>query len=84
MMNRNTVLATANGKEITEQDVYAFLSELIHKLQRNLASGWGKRLVNELVNGRWYLYAMENSYDQEEDFKSELERVKANILKSML
>ena len=28
MMNRNTVLATVNGKEITEQDVYAFLSEL--------------------------------------------------------
>jgi peptidyl-prolyl cis-trans isomerase C len=41
-----------------------------------------KRLVNELVNGEMlYLYAMENSYDQEEDFKSELERVKANILK---
>lgn len=83
MMNRNTVLATVNGKEITEQDVYAFLSELDPQIAAQFSSPDGvKRLVNELVNGEMlYLYAMENSYDQEEDFKSELERVKANILK---
>ena len=83
MMNQNTVLATVNGKEITEQDVYAFLSELDPQIAAQFSSPDGvKRLVNELVNGEMlYLYAMENSYDQEEDFKSELERVKANILK---
>lgn len=83
MMNQNTVLATVNGKEITEQDVYAFLSELDPQIAAQFNSPDGiKRLVNELVNGEMlYLYAMENSYDQEEDFKSELERVKANILK---
>jgi peptidyl-prolyl cis-trans isomerase C len=83
MMNRNTVLATVNGKEITEQDVYAFLSELDPQIAAQFNSPDGiKRLVNELVNGEMlYLYAMENSFDQEEDFKSELERVKANILK---
>ncbi|HAF60165.1 MAG TPA: peptidylprolyl isomerase [Bacillota bacterium] len=82
-MNQNTVLATVNGKEITEQDVYAFLSELDPQIAAQFSSPDGvKRLVNELVNGEMlYLYAMENSYDQEEDFKSELERVKANILK---
>ncbi len=83
MMNQNTVLATVNGKEITEQDVYAFLSELDPQIAAQFSSPDGvKRLVNELVNGEMlYLYAMENSYGQEEDFKSELERVKANILK---
>ena len=83
MMNQNTVLATVNGKEITEQDVYAFLSELDPQIAAQFSSPDGvKRLVNELVNGEMlYLYAMENSFDQEEDFKSELERVKANILK---
>ena len=83
MMNQNTVLATVDGKEITEQDVYAFLSELDPQIAAQFSSTDGvKRLVNELVNGEMlYLYAMENSYGQEEDFKSELERVKANILK---
>jgi peptidyl-prolyl cis-trans isomerase C len=52
MMNRNTVLATVNGKEITEQDVYAFLSELDPQIAAQFNSPDGiKRLVNELQDG---------------------------------
>jgi len=82
-MNQNAVLATVNGKEITQQDVYAFLQGLNPQIAAQYQSPDGmKKLVYEMVYGEMlYLYAIENSFDQEENFKLELERVKANILK---
>ena len=83
MTNQNKVLATVNGKEITQGDMYEFLLQLDPQTAAQFNAPDGvKRLVNEMVNGEMlYLYAVENSFEQEEDFKWELERVKANVLK---
>ena len=82
-MDQNTVFATVNGKEITQQDVYAFLREMNPQAAAQYQSPEGvKQLVSQMVHGEMlYLYAIENAFDQDEDFKLELERVKANVLK---
>ena len=82
-MSENKVLATVKGKEITQQDVYAFLNQLDPQTATQFQSPEGMiRLVNELVNEElFYLDAIENDFDQEEAFKTELEKMKANVLK---
>lgn len=82
-MNESTVLAVVNGKEITQQDVYAFLNELGPEVSMQFQSQEGmKRVVNELVNQELlYLDAIENKLDEEESFKLVLDRVKENVLK---
>lgn len=82
-MSGNKVLAAVNGKEITQQDVYTFLRGLDPQVATQFQSPEGvRKLINELVNQEvMYLDAVENAFDQEENFKSELERVKVNVLK---
>lgn len=82
-MNENGVLAVVNGKEITQQDVYMFLNELGPEVAMQFQSAEGiKKIVEELVNQELlYLEAIEKKFDNEETFKKELERIKANILK---
>lgn len=82
-MKENKVLATVNGKEITENEVEVFL----HSLAPQVAAQFGdvegrKKLLQELVNQElFYLDAVDNNFDKEEDFIAELERVKVNLLK---
>lgn len=82
-MNESKVLATVNGKEITDMDVYNFLSQLAPQTAAQFRSPEGiKQLADELVNQELlYLEAIEKGFDKEEDFIVEVERVKANILK---
>lgn len=82
-MNENGALAVVNGKEITQQDVYMFLNELGPEMAMQFQSAEGiKKIVEELVNQELlYLEAIENELDNDEIFKKELERIKANILK---
>lgn len=82
-MNENKILATINGKEITDQDVYAFLNQLGPQTAAQFNSPEGiKKVADELVNQELlYLEAIEKELDQEEEFKNQLKQVKENILK---
>ncbi|MCF6462870.1 peptidylprolyl isomerase [Clostridium sp. Cult1] len=82
-MSENKVLATVNGKEITDKEVYNFLNQLAPQTaaQFNTPEGINK-LATELVNQELlYLEAVEDGLDKEENFKSQLESVKENVLK---
>jgi peptidyl-prolyl cis-trans isomerase C len=82
-MNETKILATVNGKEITDKDVYSFLNQLAPQTAAQFSTPDGiNQLANELVNQELlYLEAIEDGLDQEENFKLELERAKVNILK---
>lgn len=82
-MSQETVLATVEGKEITQEDVFRFLNELGPQVGAQFQSPEGmKQLVEELVNQEViYLDAMENNLNEEEDFIAEMERVKSVVLK---
>lgn len=82
-MSENKVLAVVEGKEITQQDVYNFLNQLGPQVAMQFQSPEGiARLVDELVNQElFYLDAIENGFDKEEEFKAQLEKVKINVLK---
>lgn len=82
-MNENPILATVNGKEITQKDVYVFLNELGPQVAMQFQSPDGmKRVVDELINQELlYFDAIENSFDEEETYKLALEKVKENVLK---
>ncbi|WP_416198391.1 MAG: peptidylprolyl isomerase [Sporanaerobacter sp.] len=82
-MNENPILATVNGKEITQKDVYVFLNELGPQVAMQFQSPDGmKRVVDELINQELlYFDAIENGFDEEETYKLALEKVKENVLK---
>lgn len=82
-MSETKVLATVNGKDITEKDVYAFLSQLAPQNQAQFRTPEGmKQIANELVNQELlYIAAIEDGLDKEEEFKSQLEATKENVLK---
>ncbi len=82
-MEENKVLATVNGKKITENEVEAFLQSLAPQIAVQFGDKEGRaKLLQELVNQElFYLDAVNNNLDKEEDFVAELERVKATLLK---
>lgn len=82
-MKENKVLATVNGKDITEQDVYDFLKQLPPQTATQFSTPEGmSRITAELVNQElMYLDAIENGLNEEEDFIRQLEKVKESILK---
>lgn len=82
-MDQNKVLAVVNDREITQQDVFAFLNELGPQVAMQFQSPEGiRQIADELANQELlYLDAIENGFDEEEDFKLEMEKVKANVLK---
>lgn len=83
-MKENKILAVVNGKEITERDVNALLQNFISQGNMNFNSEQGKKqILDELINQElFYLEALNNGYDKEEEFLQELEINKANILKN--
>src|SRR5690348_8142761 len=82
-MNENKVVAIVKGKEITQQDVLQFLNDLGPQTAMQFQSPEGmKRVVDELVNQEvLYLDAIENGFNEEKEFKEELEKIKINFLK---
>lgn len=82
-MKDNKVLATVNGREITENEVEVFLQSLAPQVAAQFSDKEGKtRLLQELVNQElFYLDAVDNKFDEEESFKVEFERIKTNLLK---
>ena len=82
-MSENKVLATVNGKDITNQDVYNFLNHLDPQIAAQFNSPQGiNQIAEELINQELlYLDAVEKKLEEEEEFKKELEIAKENILK---
>ncbi|WP_432666181.1 peptidylprolyl isomerase [Wukongibacter baidiensis] len=83
-MKDNKILAVVNGKEIMESDVNALLQNFAAQGNMNFNSDQGKQqILDELINQElFYLDAIENNYDKEEEFLKELEMNKVNILKN--
>lgn len=79
----NKVLATVEGREITEQDIDQLLQSLGPQQAMQFNSEEGKeRLLEELINQElFYLDAKDKNMDEEAEFKFELERAKSSLLK---
>ncbi|MCX7921716.1 MAG: peptidylprolyl isomerase [Clostridia bacterium] len=82
-MSEKKVLATVAQKAITSDDVEALLRNLNPQMSAQFNSPEGRsELLKELVNQElFYLDAIENKIDSEEEFKSEFEMVKSNFIK---
>ncbi|MBS4539554.1 peptidylprolyl isomerase [Clostridium sp. D2Q-11] len=79
----NKVLAVVEGREITEQDLQQLLQSLGPQQAMQFNSEEGRqRLLEELINQElFYLDAKDKNMDEEAEFKIELERAKASLLK---
>lgn len=77
------VLATVNGKEITQDTVMKFLNDLGPQTAMQFQSPEGiKKVVDELINQEMlYLDAKENKFDEEAEFKEQLEKFQEGLLK---
>lgn len=82
-MSENKVLASVEGKEITQEVVMNFLNDLGPEIAMQFQSPEGmQRVIDELVNQEIvYLEAIENELEKEETFQVELDRVKEGLLK---
>lgn len=82
-MNKSKVLATVNGKEITEDIVLKFLNDLGPQVAMQFQSPEGmKKVVEELINQEvLYLDAIEQKLDEEEAFNQQLEILKEGLVK---
>ncbi len=83
MENNNKVLATVNGKEITQATVMQFLNDLGPQTAMQFQSPEGiKKVVEELINQEMlYLDAEANNLKDEDEFKAQLEKFKEGLLK---
>lgn len=79
----NKVLATVNGKTITQNDVEMLLKSIDPQRAAQFYTEEGKqRLLEELVNQElFYFDALEKGLDQDEKYKTEMDRLKKNLLK---
>jgi Parvulin-like peptidyl-prolyl isomerase len=79
----NKVLAKVGDTEITQTDVQFVINNLDPNTRQQFNSEDGqKRVVEELVNQElFYLDAMKNGIDNDEDFVKQLEKAKADLLK---
>ena len=82
-MNDTKVLAVVGEKEITNQDLELLFKSLDPQTSQQFNSEEGKKqLLQELVNQElFYLDAIDKGLDKSPEYKSEVERAKANILK---
>ena len=82
-MSENKVLATVNGKEITEKDLDFYLNSFDPQAAARLRTPEGRKsLLQELVNQELvYLHAKEKGMDEEAEYKLELEKIKTGFLK---
>lgn len=78
----NKVYYKVNGREITEQDVTKFIANLGQDGFRFNSPEGKKQVAEELLNQELLLLdALDNGLDKEEDYKTEVEFVKDQILK---
>ncbi|SHG91788.1 peptidylprolyl isomerase [Tepidibacter thalassicus] len=82
-MEKKDILAIVGKKEITKNDVESALKSLGTQRSMQFNSEEGrKKLLEDLINQElFYLEAIENKVDEEEEFKTEMEKIKENFLK---
>ncbi len=82
-MEKSKVLATVGPREITQDDLDAFLKALDPKVAAQFQSGGdNKKLLEELINQElYYLDAKDKGIDKEEEFKAEIDKLNQNFLK---
>lgn len=82
-MNKK-VVAKVNGKEIIQDDVLRFLSDIGPEVAMQFQSPEGiQKVVEELVNQELlYLDALENKLDEEEEYQEIVEGTKIILLKN--
>ncbi|CAH2214067.1 peptidylprolyl isomerase [Tepidibacter aestuarii] len=82
-MEKKDVLAVVGTKEITVTDVDSALHSLGPQRAMQFQSEEGrKKLLEDLINQElFYLNAIENNADEEEEFKNEMKKIKENFLK---
>ena len=82
-MENNKVLATVGSREITQADVNSLVRSLNPQSAAQFQSEEGqKQLLDELINQElFYLDALDNKMDEDENYLKELERVKVTFLK---
>lgn len=82
-MEKKDVLAIVGTREITQNDVDTLMRTLPPQQSMQFNSEQGKaQLVQELVNQElFYLDAVANGMDNDEEFKIEMEKIKSNFLK---
>lgn len=82
-MEDNKVLATVNGKEITEFSILKFMRSLTQQAaeQFNVPDG-KKRVIEELIHQELlYADAIDNRYDEDEEFLTKLDETEEEMLK---
>lgn len=82
-MEKKDILAVVGTKEITTMDVDSALQGLGPQRAMQFQSEDGrKKLLEDLINQElFYLNAIENGADEEEEFKNEMKKIKENFLK---
>lgn len=82
-MNQNRVLATVNGREITQRDLEAVLEEMGPQRAGQFQSKEGqRRLLEELISQElFYLDAVRNGLEDDMEFRMEMKKVKEDLLK---
>ncbi|MCT4508034.1 MAG: peptidylprolyl isomerase [Tepidibacter sp.] len=82
-MEKKDVLAVVGTKEITVADVDSAIQSLGPQRAMQFQSEEGrKKLLEDLINQElFYLNAVENNADEEEEFKNEMKKIKENFLK---
>ena len=78
----NKILATVNGREITEKEIQETLSKFPKERQGYLLSGEGKKQLLEQVISFELIncYASENGMEEDKEYKMQLEKLKKEIL----
>lgn len=84
MSQEKKIVAIVEGTEITEMEVIDFIKGMGPDMANHFQTEEGvKNVIDELVHQElMYLDAVENSFDQEEEFVEALELTKKNLLKS--
>ncbi len=82
-MTQSKVLATIEGKDITEEEVSRFIQHLAPQVAMQFQGEEGmKQVAQELVNQElMYLDAKDQGFDKEETFVEEMKTVEENVLK---
>ncbi|MBN2830357.1 MAG: peptidylprolyl isomerase [Candidatus Cloacimonetes bacterium] len=78
----NKVLATVMGIPISQADVNTFISRLGQQYAAQYSSEEGqKQILEELINQQlFYIDAADNKLDETDEFKAEMEKMKAMVL----
>lgn len=82
-MDKGKLIASVGDREITESDMNLLMANLDKRAAAQYQGEQGKQnLVNELINQELiYLDALQAGLDKEEDYLSEIERMKSFYLK---